>query len=113
MFHGHNNCVHQDKKRNCILKVSMIDQVKEYLLAVLRLVYLDPQLFALSDLLNFNPAPLLLCHEHVSKLFLLLDGVKVINDYSHEKIDDELRANNHERYKEYNEGNICILFGLL
>ena len=55
MLHRHNNGIKENEEGNCILEVSMIDHLKEELLAILWLVDLDPELLALSNLLDFNP----------------------------------------------------------
>ena len=42
MLHSHHYSIKTNEECDCVLKVSMIDQVEEIPLAVLRLVNLDP-----------------------------------------------------------------------
>ena len=50
----------------------------------------------MANLLYLDPASLLLSHKHISELFFFLNSVEVINNNTHEKIDDKLTSHNHE-----------------
>ena len=99
MLQGHHEGVHEDEKSDCSLEVFVVHQSEEVPSCTRRLNYLLLELLSLPNSLNFDPASLMLSDEHVSELFLLLDVVEVVDDHSHEEVDDELGADYHEGNK--------------
>lgn len=91
----------------------MIDHLEEIKSEALRLVYFPPQLFALSNLLDLYPHSLFFCNKHVIELFLFFDCVKIVNNDTNEKIDDELTTDDHENNEIDDKANTGISLWLL
>jgi hypothetical protein len=112
MLHSHHNCVCEDEKCYCQLKIPVINHVKEYLLAAFGFINFDLQLFSLTNFLNLYPRLLLVCHKHTSKLLFFFDFIEVIYDNSNKQIDYELTANDHECANVYDGPYSGIFFWL-
>jgi len=93
---SHDDGVENNKEGDRVVESLVVHEPVEVVLAASRHFSFPSKLFALSDLLNFNPASLVFCHKLVAELFLLLNRVEVVNNHSYEQVDDELASNNHE-----------------
>lgn len=58
------------------------------------------EFLGLSNLLDFNPAALVLSDEHVVKFLFLLNRLEVVDDDADEQVNDELAADDHENHIE-------------
>ena len=113
LLRGHHARVSHNEHHNNSLKVWIFDKPEEFLSPVCWLVDFGFQRLVESYLLHLYPRLLLLRDEHVSKLFLFLDCVEVVNDHSHEKVDDKLGSYNHKRNEvDASEAYVLVLFGL-
>lgn len=113
MLVSHEYRVQQDEEGDGLLKVPVIDKLEERISTAFWLVDLDSESLSLSDLLDVDPASLLLGDKHVSELLSFFDGVEVVDDDTYEEIDDELTSNNHEGNEVENERPVVVLFRLI
>ena len=78
-----------------IARFMFYDSVK-FLLTAFGLFHLHGESFALTNFLYFNPTPLAIGNEHVTKFFFFFDSVEIINYDTNKQINDKLTADNHE-----------------
>jgi len=100
VLNGHKNGVCKDEECDGVLEVLVLDQLVEIVVAASWLVNLDFESLALSYLLYLNPLALILCYKHIVEFLFFLDGLEVVDDDSHEQVNDELRTDNHESDEE-------------
>jgi hypothetical protein len=96
MLAGHHACIGYNKNHDCPFKIAIFDKSEELGPPIGWFIYFGLKTFIEAYFLHFYPRFLLLCDEHVSKLLFFFNGIKVINNYSDEKIDYELGSNNHK-----------------
>lgn len=98
VLHGHENGVDANEEGDCVLEPLVLHQLEEVLACgISRLVNLGSQILHVPDLLDFDPTFLLLRDKHVSQFFSFFDGIKVVDDYTNEQVNNKLTSNNHER----------------
>ena len=100
MLKGHHSCIGNNEEHDGALEVFVFDKSEEVFPPISWLNNFQWQSLVETDFLHFDPTFLLFSDKNVSKLFFFFNGIKVVNDYTHEKIDDELASNNHEHNEE-------------
>jgi hypothetical protein len=109
VLYRHHNRVQENKENYRVLEVTVVDQLEEWLFKAFRLLNFNKEFFPLTDFLDFNPTPLLLSYKHIAQLLFLLNCIEVVNDHTHEEINNKLATHDHEGDKVNQEPDVCIL----
>ena len=107
--HPHNDGVEEDTNGDEYLEPTRSDDtVKEGTRWAARDLDFLQQLFAHHDVLNLNPAALLICDKDAAQLLCRLDLVKVVDHNTDKQVDDEHTPNDHKPDEEKHHVRVVV-----